>query len=51
MVDQDTETAFGVAEATGGFFGGQLLDEIGAQGFVLTMGGVSGLEKDFRRVC
>ena len=51
MVDQDPETARGVAKAAGGLLGGELVDEEGAQSLVLAVGGVGGLEEGLRRVC
>lgn len=51
MVDQDPETALGVAKAAGGLFGGELVDEEGAQSLVLAVGGVGRLEEGLRRVC
>ena len=38
--------AWGIAEAAGDFARGQLLDEIGAEGFVLAVGGVFRLKED-----
>ena len=46
LVDQDAEAPWGIAEAAGGLFTGQSLDEIGAKGLVLTMSGVGGFEED-----
>ena len=40
---QDAKTPPGVAAAAGGFGGGEPLDEVGAQGFVLAVSGVLGL--------
>ena len=45
VVDQDAEAARGIAEAAGGLLGGESVDEEGAQGFVLAVGGVGGLEE------
>jgi len=45
LMDQDTEASGSVAAAARGFGRGQPLDEIGAQRFVLAVGGVLGLEK------
>jgi len=39
---EDTETAWGVAEAPGRFGGRELLDELGAEGFELAMEGLFG---------
>jgi hypothetical protein len=50
MVDQDAETALGVAKAAGRLFGGELVDEEGAQSLVLAVGGVGGLKEGLRRV-
>lgn len=50
MVDQDPETARGVAKAAGGRFGGEFVDEEGAQRLVLAVGGVGGMEEGLRRV-
>ena len=51
VVGQNAETALGVAETTGGFFGGEFIDEESAEGFVLAVGGVSGLQENFRQIC
>lgn len=50
MVDQNAETAFRVAKAAGRLLGGEFFDEEGAQGLVLAVGGVGGLEEGLRRV-
>ena len=44
-MDEDAEAAGGVAEACGGLGGGESLDEVGAEGLVLAVGGVGRLEK------
>ena len=44
-VDQDAEAARGIAEAAGDLGGGEALDEEGAEGLVLAVGGVGGLEE------
>jgi hypothetical protein len=44
-VDEDAKAAGGIAEACGGLGGGEALDEVGAEGFVLAMGGGGGLEE------
>jgi hypothetical protein len=49
-VDQDAKAARGVAEAVGGLFGAELVDEEGAEGFLLAMGGVGGLEEGLCRI-
>ena len=46
LMDQDAEAPRGITEAAGGLITGQPLDEVGAEGFVLTMGGVGRLEED-----
>ena len=43
---QDVESGHGIAEAAGDFFGALLLDEIGAQGFVLSLFRRSRLEEE-----
>ena len=45
LMDQDAEAPWGIAEAAGGLFTGQSLDEIGTKGLVLTMGGVGGFKE------
>jgi hypothetical protein len=50
LTDQDAKTAWGIAEAAGGFLGGEFIDKEGAQGFVLAVGGVGRLEKSLGRV-
>ena len=45
LVDQDAEAAGRVAEARGGLGGGKSLDEVGAEGLVLAVGGVDRLQK------
>ena len=46
LVDQDAEAARGVAAAAGGFGRAEALEEIGAEGFVLAVGGVLWLEEE-----
>ena len=46
VMDQDAKASFRVPESFGGLPVGQALDEIGAQGLVLSMGGVGGLEEE-----
>ena len=46
MVGQDAEGAGSVAEALGDFIGGESVDEVGAEGFVLALGGGSGFEEE-----
>jgi hypothetical protein len=45
-MDQDAETAGGVAEAAGDLGGGEAVHEEGAEGLVLAVGGVGGIEED-----
>ena len=45
LVDQDAETSGCVAEPRGRLGGGETVDEEGAQGFVLPMGGVRWLQE------
>ena len=51
LMTQDAETAGGVAEAAGDFVGGQRLDEVGAQGFVLAVRGIPGPHEVAGEVC
>jgi len=46
LVNQDAKASCRVAEAPGGLLGEELLDEEGAQGFVLALGGIGGPEED-----
>ncbi len=50
LMDQDAKAAGGVTEAAGNFGAGNVVHEEGAQGLVLAMGGVGGLEEDLREV-
>ena len=43
---EDAEAARRIAEAGGGLGGGQAVDEVGSEGFVLALGGVSGFEEE-----
>ena len=45
LMDQPAEAAGSVAEACGGLFGGQPLDKVRSQGFVLAVGRVGGVEE------
>jgi hypothetical protein len=45
FMDEDAETAGGVAEACGGLGRGESLDEVGAQGLVAAVRGVDGLQE------
>jgi hypothetical protein len=49
-MDQDTKAARGVAEAAGDFDTGEAVHEEGAEGLVLAVSGVGGLEEDPREV-
>jgi hypothetical protein len=51
LMAQDAERTRGVAETGGDLVGGELFDEIGAEGFVLAVEGVLGGEEEGRRVC
>ena len=46
LMDQDTETPRGIAKSAGGLLTGQPLDEVGAEGFILTMGRVGWFQED-----
>ena len=45
VVHQNAEATLRIAEAAGGLFGRELVDEEGAEGFVLAMSGVGGVEE------
>jgi hypothetical protein len=51
LVAQDAKRAGGVAETGSDLVGGELFDQIGAEGFVLAVEGVLGGEEEGRRVC
>ena len=46
LMDQDAKASFPVPESPGSLLAAQALDEIGAKGLVLSMGGVGGLEEE-----
>jgi hypothetical protein len=46
LMDQDAKAARGVAEAASDFGTGEAVHEEGAEGLVLAVGGVGGLEED-----
>jgi hypothetical protein len=50
LMDQDAKAAGGIAEAAGDFGTGEVVHEEGAEGLVLAVGGVGGLEEDPREV-
>ena len=45
LVNQDAKASGGITKASSGLLGGKLVDEEGAQGLVLAVGGIGGLEK------
>jgi len=51
LMDQDAETARGVAEASGGLGRGKPIDEKGAEGFVQTMRRVGRFKEAGSRIC
>jgi len=51
LVTEDAETAGRITKTQGGFPGGQSLDEISAEGFVLTMDGIFGDKKAAGQMC
>jgi hypothetical protein len=50
LVDEDAEAPRGVTEAASHFDAGETVDEEGAEGLVLAMGGVGGFEEDLGEV-
>jgi len=51
LMDQDAKAARSVSAAMRGLGRGERFDEVGAEGFVLTMGRVLGLEEHMRQIC
>jgi hypothetical protein len=51
LVGKNTEASRGIPEAASDFGGRELIDEIGPQGFVLTMRGIDGFEKEAGHGC
>jgi len=50
VVNQDAKTALRIAKAAGGILGRELVDKESAQGFVLAVGGIGGLQEDLGRI-
>lgn len=50
VADQDAKAARGVTEPLCGLLGGKVIDEVGAERLVLTVGGVSRLEESLSQV-
>ncbi len=48
---EDAESAGGITKGPGGCLGGASIDIVGAEGFILALFGVFGLEEKGRRVC
>ena len=46
IMDQNAKASFRVSETFGGLPVAESIDEIGAKGLVLSMGGVGGLEEE-----
>src|SRR5208337_4585751 len=46
LMDEDTEAPRGIAEAASGLVTGQSIDEVGAKGLVLAVGGVGRFKED-----
>jgi len=51
LVGENTEASRGIPEATSDFSRRELIDEIGPQGFVLTMRGIDGFKKEAGHGC
>jgi hypothetical protein len=51
LIGQDTEASRGIPEAAGDLSRREILDEVGPEGFVLTMSGIRGFEKEARHIC
>ena len=50
LVNEAAKAARGIAKASGGGLGREFVDEEGAQGFVLAVGGIGGMEENFGRI-
>jgi hypothetical protein len=50
-MDQNAEASGSVSAAPGGLGGGEIFNEVGAEGLVLTVRGVLGLEEKAGEVC
>jgi hypothetical protein len=50
VVNEDPETARRIPKAPRGLLGRKLLDKESAQGFVLAMGGIGGLQEGLSRI-
>ena len=51
LMGEDAEASRGIPEAAGNFGGGELIDEVGPEGFVLAVGGILGFEKEAGHRC
>jgi hypothetical protein len=51
LMDEDTKTTGGIAEASGGLSRGNTVDKEGPEGFVLSMRGVGRLKKPLGKRC
>jgi hypothetical protein len=51
LAAEDAEGSWGVAKEVGDLLGRKVLDKIGAQGFVLPLGGRLGLEEEPGFIC
>jgi hypothetical protein len=51
VVTEDAKAAWSIAEAVGNFGGGKAFDEVGAERFILAVGGVSGFQEVARHGC
>jgi len=51
FVAEDPEASGGITKALGDLGGGESFDEEGAEGFVLPVDGVAGLEEEAAEVC
>jgi hypothetical protein len=50
VISQNPKTAWGVAEAAGRLFGGQVINEVGAERLILALGGIGGLKEELGEV-
>jgi hypothetical protein len=51
LVGEDTEASRRIPEAAGDFNRREIIDEVGPEGFVLAVSGISGFEKEVGHIC
>jgi hypothetical protein len=51
LVSQDTKASWGIPEAASNFDRRQIIDEVGPEGFILSVSGIFGFEKEAGHIC